>query len=88
MSEVHIMYDGQTEDINLKDLFPEDRWEQLGIEPGTEITSDNITGEQIKLALVDHYDRPASEFAELVVEHHKNGNITVRPNATFGKIET
>lgn len=88
MSKVHIIYDGNTEDINLEDLFPENRREQLGIAAGTELIADNVTADQIKRALVDHYDRPATEFEELIVEHHKTGNITVRPNATFGVIKT
>jgi len=88
MSEVHIVYDGNTEDINLEDLFPLERREAYGIEEGTELTSDSVSAAQIKMALADHYDRPIDEFNELVVEHHKNGNLTARPNATFGVIQT
>lgn len=84
MNDVHIIYDGNTEDIQLNDLIPDDRRAELGIEEGVELSSDNITADQIKKALVNHYDRPISEFEELIVEHHKNKNITVRPNATFG----
>lgn len=88
MSEVHIVYDGNTEDIDLEDLFPLERREAYGIEEGTVLTSDTVSATQIKRALVDHYDRPMEEFNELVVEHHKNGNITVRPNAVFGVTQT
>jgi hypothetical protein len=84
MSEVHIIYGGNTEDIDLEDLIPADRREVLGIDEGTELTAGNITADQIKNALSNYYDRPLDEFNELVVEHHKNGNITVRPNAVFG----
>lgn len=88
MSEVHLIYNGRTEDIDLNDLFPNDRRTELGIEEDIELSPDSINAEQIKKALVHHFDQPETEFNELVVEHHKNGNITVRPNATFGITQT
>ena len=88
MTQVHIVYDGNTEDIDLNDLIPADRRAQLGIDEDIELTSENITGDQIKKSLVNHYDRPETEFNELIVEFHKTGDITVRPNAVFGVIET
>lgn len=85
MNEVHIIYDGNTEDISLEDLIPIENRAGLGIDEGIPLTSQNITGDQIKRALANHYDKPVDEFNELVVEFHKNENITVRPNATFGE---
>lgn len=84
MAQVHILYEGNTEDLNLEDLIPiEDRL-GLGIDDDHEISSTELSGDQIKRALSNHYDKPVEEFEELVVEFHKNGNITVRPNASFG----
>lgn len=88
MSIVHIIYDGKTEDINLNDLIPDERRAELGLEEGVDLSSDDVTGEQIKRALVNHYDRPATEFEDLVVEHHKSKDMTIRPNATFGITQT
>ena len=88
MNQVHIIYDGKTEDIDLNDLIPEHRREQFGINTEMELSSKDITGDQMKQALASHYDQPLSEFGELIVEFHKTGDITVRPNAVFGVIET
>lgn len=84
MAEVHILYDGNTEDIPLEDLIPAEDRPGLGIADDHELTSTELSGDQIKRALANHYDKPLDEFEELVVEFHKNGNVTVRPNATFG----
>ena len=84
MAQVHVIYDGNPEDINLEDLIPLEDRAALGIGEGHELVSTELTGDQIKMALANHYDKPVEEFEELVVEHHKNGNITIRPNATFG----
>ena len=84
MDTVHIMYQGNSEDISLENLIPAGDRDGLGIAAGTELNAQNLTGDQIKRALANHYDQPLDEFNELSVEFHKNGNITVRPQATFG----
>jgi len=84
MSEVHVIYDGRTDDVNLEVLIPPEDRAALGIDDGIELKAGDLTADQIKKALVNHYDKPAEEFEELVVEFHKTGNITVRPNAIFG----
>lgn len=84
MDAVHIVYDGKTEDIDLDDLIPMNDRAGLGIEEDTELLSKDLNGDQIKRALANHYDKPVDEFNELIVEFHKSGDITVRPNATFG----
>ena len=85
MSMVHIHYDGNTDDVELEVLIPVEERAGLGIDEGIELNSSDLTGDQIKRALANHYDKPVDEFAELIVEFHKNNkNITVRPNATFG----
>jgi hypothetical protein len=84
MDAVHIVYDGRTEDIDLDDLIPVDDRAGLGIEDDAELQSKDLNGDQIKRALANHFDKPVDEFNELIVEFHKSGDITVRPNATFG----
>lgn len=84
MAQVHIMYDGKAEDLELGELIPVGDRPDLGIDDDHELTSTELSGDQIKRALANHYDKPVEEFEELVVEFHKNGNITCRPNATFG----
>ncbi len=88
MSEVHILYRGQTHDIDLENLIPPEDRAGLGIAEDAELTSGNLTGDQIKRALANHFDQPLSEFEELIVDFHKTHDITVRPNAEFGVFET
>ena len=85
MSTIHIHYDGNSEDIELNDLIRDDDREQLGIAAGVALDPQNLTGDQMKRAVAYHYDKPVDEFNELSVEFHKNGNVTIRPQATFGK---
>ena len=84
MATVHVMYDGQSHDIELEALIPIQDRAALGISPDSQLTTTNITADQIRNSLASHFDKPVSEFEDLVVEFHKNGNATVRPNATFG----
>jgi len=84
MDAVHIVYEGQTQDLGLEDLIPMEDRASLGIEDDTELHSNDLNADQIKRALANHYDKPVDEFNELIVEFHKSGDITVRPNATFG----
>ena len=84
MSTVHVIYDGNTQEIELEDLVPMEDRAGLDIAEDAELTSGSLSSDQIKRALANHFDKPLDEFNELIVENHKNGNITVRPNATFG----
>jgi len=84
MSTVSIFYDGQQQELELEVLIPPEDREGLGIAEDVELDPQELTGKQIKQALANHFDKPVTEFGELVVENHKTGNITVRPNATFG----
>lgn len=81
---LHILYDGRSEDLEFSQLIPEQRRDVLGL---TSNQNDfrSLSQDQIKTALADHFDKAVSEFEELVVEYHKNGNVTVRPNGVFGK---
>jgi len=81
---VHVRYDGQSHDVPFSQLFPADRFEQLGIPQGTEVTAFNVGTGPVRAALANHFDRSAEEFADYVVEPHENGNMTVRPKASFG----
>lgn len=85
MSNVHILYEGTSHDLNLNDLITEQDRLGFGIEEDVELISENLTADQIKRALANHFDKSVEEFNELTVDFHKNGNITVRPNASFGK---
>ncbi len=82
MSTLHIMYQGNSEDLSLEDMVSAGDRETMGIPEGAEMK--DLTGDQIKNILANHYDQPLEEFNELSVEWHKNGNVTVRPQATFG----
>ena len=45
---------------------------------------DLSTDQDVRNALAQHFNVPASKFAPYVVDRHANGNITVRPEAVFG----
>jgi len=81
---VHVKYEGRSDDIEFETLFPADRWASLGIAEGTVPTPQTVTQQQIRTALAQHYDRGVGEFNDMYVEVNPNGNITVRPEATFG----
>jgi len=85
MSNIHIIYNGTSHDLSLEDLITEQNRSELGIYNNEEPRSENLTADQIKRALANHFDVSLDEFNELTVDFHKNGNITVRPNASFGK---
>ena len=84
MSEVHVMYQGKQEDISFEDLFPAERYEAIGIAPGTEVIPSNVTDNQIRAALAQYYDVGLNEFSDQYIEKNPNGNITIRANTPFG----
>lgn len=84
MADVHILYEGNTEDLPLEDLIPAQDRPMLGIDDDHELEASELNGDQIRKALANHYDKPVEEFKDLVIELQKNGNLVVRPNATFG----
>ena len=81
---VHVVFRGRNDDLELQDIFPEHRLDSIGVERGSEVTPQSVSEQQVKTALSLHYDVPNSEFTDHYVEINPNGNITVRPNATFG----
>lgn len=84
MSEVHVMYRGKQEDLSFGDLFPVERYEAIGIAPGTEVVPSNVTDNQIRAALAQYYDVGLNEFSDQYIEKNPNGNITIRANTPFG----
>jgi hypothetical protein len=65
---LHVRFEGRSRDIPCRDL-------DLGA-----LSSDN----DVREALADYLDVPVRKFRAYVIERHDNGNITVRPEATFG----
>ena len=65
---LHVRFEGASRDIPCRDL-------DLGA-----LSSDN----DVREALADYLDVPVRKFRAYVIERHDNGNITVRPEATFG----
>jgi hypothetical protein len=82
--KVHVVYNGRNEDLTFEELFPQDRYPNLGITAGTDVNANTLTQEQVRTALAQHYDVGLNEFEDHYIEFASNGNITVRPNATFG----
>jgi len=78
------MFRGNTDDFVFEDLFPVERYQQLGIVEGTTPTPSTVSQDQIVMALAQHYDVGVGEFSDHKVEINKNGNITVRADTVFG----
>ena len=83
--KVHVVYNGRNEDLNFEELFPQERFANIGIPAGTTPSAASLTSDQVKTALAQHYDVGLGEFNDHFVEHNPNGNITVRPNSGFGR---
>lgn len=81
---VHVRYDGESHDIPFLTLFPADRNEQFGVPEGAQLTADNVGTGVARQALANYFDKSPDEFSDYVVEPHDNGNMTVRPKATWG----
>lgn len=65
---LHVRFEGRSRDIPCSDL-------DLGT-----FSRDN----DVREALADYLGVPVRKFGAYVIERHDNGNITVRPEATFG----
>ena len=65
---LHVRFEGTSRDILCSEL-----------DIGT-LSSDN----EVREALADYFDVNVRKFQSYVVERHDNGNMTVRPEATFG----
>ncbi|HTZ50849.1 MAG TPA: hypothetical protein VMF68_04275 [Spirochaetia bacterium] len=65
---LHVRFDGTSRDIPCSAL-------DLGA-----MSSDN----DVRTALAAYLGVPAGKLQAYVIERHDNGNLTVRPEATFG----
>ena len=65
---LHVRFEGRSRDIPMRDLDLRD------------LSSDN----DVREALANYLDVRVRKFRAYVIERHDNGNITVRPEATFG----
>ncbi len=65
---LHVRFEGTSRDIPCSDL-------DLGTQ-----SSDN----DVRAAVAGYLDVPVRKLQAYVVERHDNGNITLRPEATFG----
>ena len=87
MTVVHTLFDGESLDLTLDELFP-DGSEQLEgeVENTTRgvLAATSTIASSVKQALADHFDRPLTEFDSYNVQLETNGNITCRPKANFG----
>jgi hypothetical protein len=83
MSQIHVAYDGKNQDLEFDEVFPVERRAGLGLSEGV-ISSSTVTPDQVKQAVAQFYDVGIAQFNDYYVEINPNGNITVRPDATFG----
>jgi hypothetical protein len=83
MSTVHVMYEG-THDLEFDELFNADRKAAIGFDADATINPKDLSNNQIKAALAQHFDVGPNEFEDHYVEINPNGNITVRPSTPFG----
>jgi hypothetical protein len=64
----HVRYDGRSVDVPLSQLDLSARSADI----------------EIKRALARHLNAPEGQLRGHVVDRHRNGNLTVRPEAVFG----
>jgi len=67
---VHIRFEGKSQDIPVSEL-------DIG---------QTSTDEQIKNAVANFLDVGVERLENYAIEHHENGNFTVRPEAVFGHL--
>lgn len=67
-STVHVRYDGNSYDLPFEDL----------------VITETAADDDVREALARHFDVSPDTFRAYVVERHRKGNITVRPEAVFG----
>jgi hypothetical protein len=67
--EVHVRFEGRSIDIAYSLL-------DLGEQP---------SDQEVRQALARYLEVPARKLEVYVVERHANGNLTVRPEAVFGR---
>ncbi len=65
---VHVRYDGKSYDLPFEDL---------------DVTA-RASDDDVREALARHFDVSPKTFRSFVVERHRTGNVTVRPEAVFG----
>jgi len=85
MSSVHVRYNGESQDIDFETLFTPDKLQAIGVTSVGDIDASRVTSVNVKTAVAQHFDVGITEFDDYQVEFHKNGNITVRPEAVFGR---
>ena len=64
---IHIRFEGKSHDIPVSEM-------DIG---------ESSTDEQIKTAVAGFLQVEPSALENYVIAHHKNGNFTIRPEATF-----
>ena len=65
---LHLRYDGKSYDLPLAELD----------------VSSSVSDDDVREALARHFDVSPAKFRAYVVERHRTGNLTVRPEAVFG----
>jgi len=68
LNTVHVRYDGRSWDLPLHDL-------------GVTMESPDV---EVQEALARHFDVARQTFRAYVIERHRAGSMTVRPEAVFG----
>jgi len=74
MATIHVKFRGQSRDIELTELFPDN----------PDALVDGLSDIAIQEAVSSNLDIPPTEFNGYVVERHENGNATIHPQAEFG----
>jgi len=64
---IHIRFEGKSHDIPVSEMD----------------VGQSSTDEQIKTAVANFLEVDLDRLEDYIVTHHKNGNFTIRPEATF-----
>jgi hypothetical protein len=83
MPSLHVRHGGTSREIPFEQIFTADNMAAVGLNEGIQSTA--LSSENVKQITANFLDVPVSDFDAYEVDFHKNQNITLRPEAEFGR---
>jgi len=83
MPSIQVRHGGVSREIPFEQIMTSENLAAVGINEGVESTA--MSSANVKQIVANFIDCPVSDFDAYEVDFHKNQNITVRPEAEFGR---
>ena len=83
MPSLHVRHGGTSREIPFEDFFTDRNLEAIGLTAAT--APQAMTPTQIKILTANFLDISLTDLDVYEIDFHKNLNITVRPEAEFGR---